>query len=225
MTRKSWFGLVRLTRKPMKLPKVSCRKLIVEKSPDGGETLKITNLASNVREQAQVGGQMQRPILHITNSLARRLGWSGTPLDSSYRSGRRPDSTQEQRRPRTFKPRRPEVGTWKTNKSKESGWLVKVSTTFDQLLSKYVKNKAGPNNRPAKRPHSPHYKRQVGSIEPPKNNVQLVTNVPTWTPPPLYQPVPYQYAYLLPPYVQTPTTVFVWDAIVSRLGGTPNFCI
>jgi hypothetical protein len=33
---------------------------------------------------------------------------------------------------------------WKTNTFKAAGRLVKSSPTFDQLLSKYVKKKAGP---------------------------------------------------------------------------------
>jgi hypothetical protein len=67
-----------------------------------------------------------------------------------------------------------------------------------------MKNKTDPNSRPTKRPYSPPHERQVGSIEPPKNNVQLIHNVPTWTPPPPYQPLTYQYAYLPPPYVPNP---------------------
>jgi hypothetical protein len=54
---------------------------------------------------------------------------------------------------------------WKTNTFKASGRLVKVSPTFDQLLSKYVKKKAGPSDRLAKRPLSPtQERRQVRPI-------------------------------------------------------------
>jgi hypothetical protein len=38
--------------------------------------------------------------------------------------------------------------------------LVKSSPTFDQLLSKYVKKKADPSNRPPKRPRLPTQERQ-----------------------------------------------------------------
>jgi hypothetical protein len=38
----------------------------------------------------------------------------------------------------------------KTNTSKASGRQVKANPTFDQLLSNYVKKKAGPTNQPAK---------------------------------------------------------------------------
>jgi hypothetical protein len=87
--------------------------------------------------------------------------------------------------------------------------LVKTGPTFDQLLSKYVKKKASPSDRPAKRPHSPiHEQRQVRPIGPPHQSeemkghtVQLRPNIPTWTPSPPYPPMPYPYTYLPPPYV------------------------
>jgi hypothetical protein len=87
--------------------------------------------------------------------------------------------------------------------------LVKTSPTFDQLLSKYVKKKADPRDRPAKRPRSPvHEQRQVRPIGPPHQSeemkghtVQLKPNIPAWTPPPPYPPMPYPYTYMPPPYV------------------------
>jgi hypothetical protein len=111
--------------------------------------------------------------------------------------------------PRTFKPRRPEIGTWKTNTFKAAGRLVKSGPTFNQLLSKYVKKKAGPSDRPAKRPRSPIREQyQVRPIGPPHQSekmeghtVQLRPNIPTWTPPPPYPHMPYPYAYIPPPYV------------------------
>jgi hypothetical protein len=98
---------------------------------------------------------MQEPVLRIPDGPARRRGWFGTPPDGPEGSGGRSGSTQDSQRPRTFKPRRLEIGTWKTNTFKAAGRLVKAGPTFDQLLSKYVKKKAGPSDRPAKRPHSP----------------------------------------------------------------------
>jgi hypothetical protein len=97
------------------------------------------------------------------------------------------------------------------NKYIQSSWsgLVKPGPTFDQLLSKYVKKKAGPSDRPAKRPCSPiHEQRQVRPIGPPHQSeemkghtVQLRPNIPTWTPPPPYPSMSYPYTYLPPPYV------------------------
>ena len=45
--------------------KVSCRKVVAEKTPDGGETLKVTITASSTGGQAQTGRQMQEPVLRI----------------------------------------------------------------------------------------------------------------------------------------------------------------
>jgi len=42
-------------------------------------------------------------------------------------------------RPRTFKPKRPEVGTWKTNEVKVQGRTANQKPTFNQLLNKYTK--------------------------------------------------------------------------------------
>jgi hypothetical protein len=72
-----------------------------------------------------------------------------------------------------------------------------------------VKKKAGPSDRPAKRPRSPiHEQRQFRPIGPPHqleemkgHTVELRPNIPTWTPPPPYPSMPYPYTYLPPPYV------------------------
>ena len=135
--------------------KTSCRKVVAEKTPDGGETLKVTITASGTGGQTQTGRQAQEPILRIADGPPSRRGRSDAspdgPANSSGRSGRAQDPQQ----PRTFKPRRPEIGTWKTNTFKAAGRLVKSGLTFDQLLSKFVKKMAGPSDRPAKQPRSP----------------------------------------------------------------------
>jgi hypothetical protein len=60
---------------------------------------------------------------------------------------------------------------WKTNTFKAVGRLVKSGLTFDQLLSKYVKKKADPSDRPPERPLLPTQERQqVRSIEPPNQS-------------------------------------------------------
>jgi hypothetical protein len=87
--------------------------------------------------------------------------------------------------------------------------VVKSGPTFDQLLSKYVKKKAGPSDRPGKRPRSPIREQcQVRPIGSPHQSeemkghtVQVRPNIPTWTPPPPYPPMPYPYTYLPPSYV------------------------
>jgi hypothetical protein len=135
--------------------KISCRKVVAEKTPNGGETLKVTITTSNTRGQVQARDQARTPILRIADGPTHRRGWSGTPPESPDHSSGRFGNTQEPRRPRTFKPRRPEIGTWKTNTVKAVGRLVRSGPTFNQLLSKYVKKKASPSDRPAKRPRSP----------------------------------------------------------------------
>ena len=119
--------------------KISCRKVVAEKTPNGGETLKVTITTSNAGGQAQARDQARAPILRIMDSPTHRRGWSGTPSDSPDHSNGRSGNTQDPQRPRTFKPRRPEIGTWKTNTFKAAGRLVKAGPTFDQLLSICVK--------------------------------------------------------------------------------------
>jgi hypothetical protein len=104
--------------------KISCRKVVAETTPDGGETLKVTITAYGTGGQART--KEQEPVLCTPDGPAHRRGRSGTPPDglenSSGRSGRAQDSQQ----PRTFKPRRPEIGTWKTNTFKAVDRLVKA---------------------------------------------------------------------------------------------------
>jgi type V secretory pathway adhesin AidA len=133
--------------------RISCRKVVAEKTPDGGETLKVT--ITNAGGQSQIGGRTREPVLCITDGPIHRRGRSETSLDSLGHSSRQSGNAKEPRRPRTFKPRQPEIGTWKTNTFKAAGRLVKSSPTFDQLLSKYVKKKDDPSDRPPKRPRLP----------------------------------------------------------------------
>jgi hypothetical protein len=166
---------------------------VAEKTPDGGETLKVTITASSTGGQAQTGRQLRKPVLRIADSPPSRRGRSDASPDGPKNSSGRSGHAQDSQRPRTFKPQRPEIGTWKTNTFKAAGWLVKPGPTFDQLLSKYVKKKADPSDRPAKRPRSPiHEQRLVRPIGSPHQSeemkghtVQLRPNLPTWTPPPL----------------------------------------
>jgi hypothetical protein len=112
----------------------------------------VTITTSGTGGQAQTKGHAREPILRITDSPVPRRGRSVTLPDGLEHSSRRFDNTQEPQRPCTFKPRRPKIGMWKTNTSKAAGRLVKSGLTFGQLLSKYVKKKAGPSDRPPKRP-------------------------------------------------------------------------
>jgi hypothetical protein len=148
-------------------------------------------------------------VLRISDSPTHRRRRSRTTPDGPKNSSGRSGNTQDLQRPRTFKPRRLEIGTWKTNTFKAVGRLVKSGLTFDQLLSKYVKKKAGPSDRPAKQPRSPIPEHQLEKpIGPPHqlkkmegHTVQLMPNIPAWTPPLPYTPMPYSYKYISPPYV------------------------
>jgi hypothetical protein len=199
--------------------------------------LKVTITTSNAGRQAQARILARAPILRIMDSPTHRRGWSGTPSDSPDHSNGRSGNTQDPQRPRTFKPRRPEIGTWKTNTFKVAGRLVKSGPTFDQLLSKYVKKKAGPSDRPAKRPRAPiQEQQQVRPIGPPHQSekteghtVQLRPNIPAWTPPPPYLPMPYQYTYVPSPYAPNqmwgmPPYPFGMPQYPAW-GGTPSICI
>jgi hypothetical protein len=146
-------------------------------------------------------------VLRISDGPTHRCRRSGTTPDGPENSSGRSDHTQGPQRPRTFKPRRLEIGTWKTNTFKAAGRLVKSGPTFDQLLSKYVKKKAGSSDRPPKRSRLPTQERQqVRPIRPPHqsertggHNVQLRSNVHARTPPLPYTPMSYHYTYIPPP--------------------------
>jgi hypothetical protein len=105
------------TREADENTKICCGKVMTEKTPNGGETLKIIIMTSNI------GGTV--------DSLLHRHGRFGTPPDSPGRSSEWFVSAHEQRRRRTFKHRRPEIDTWKTNTFKVSGRLVKAGLIFD----------------------------------------------------------------------------------------------
>jgi hypothetical protein len=126
--------------------KTSCRKVVSEKAPDGGGDSKNYHHYLQHWGQAQAGNQALAPVLRIADGPIHRRRRSGTPPNSPDHSSGRSGNAQEPRRPRTFKPRRPEIGTWKTNTFKAVGRLVKSGPTFDQLLSKYVKKKADPRD-------------------------------------------------------------------------------
>jgi hypothetical protein len=67
------------TRETDENTKISCRKLVTEKTHDGGETLKITMMTSNTGGQVQAGDQARSPVLCTTDRPVHRRGWSGTP--------------------------------------------------------------------------------------------------------------------------------------------------
>jgi hypothetical protein len=85
--------------------KISCRKVVAEK------TLKETITTSGTRGQAQTRGHAREPLLRITDGSMPRRGRSKASSDGPKHSSGQSGNTQDPQRPRTFKPRRPEIGT------------------------------------------------------------------------------------------------------------------
>jgi hypothetical protein len=81
------------------------RKVITEKTPDGGETLKITITSSSVGRQTQTGSEAKIHVLRIADGPAQSRGLSESLVDGLAREGGRSGSGQRQYRLRTFKPR------------------------------------------------------------------------------------------------------------------------
>ena len=91
-------------------------------------------------------------------------------------------------RPRTFKPKRPEVGTWKTNEVKVQGRTSNQKPSFNQLLNKYTK--AVQNDRPLKkRPRSPP--RQDRLVSPRRESSRRRGDVVTLYPPQMCATMPW----------------------------------
>jgi hypothetical protein len=61
--------------------KISCRKVVAEKTPDGGETLKVTIMTTGAGGQAQTKGQEQEPVLRIADGPTHRRRRSRTTPD------------------------------------------------------------------------------------------------------------------------------------------------
>ena len=82
-----------------------------------------------------MGGQGSSPPENRSADQARPVSPTGPTgqTGSSSRSDRSGD------RPQTFKPKRPKVGTWKTNEVKVQGRTTNQKPTFNQLLNKYTK--------------------------------------------------------------------------------------
>jgi hypothetical protein len=83
--------------------KFSCRKVVAEKTPDGGETLKVAITTSSTG--GQVLAKEQELVLRILDGSTHRRGRSGTTPDGPDNSSGRSGPTQDSQRPCTFKPR------------------------------------------------------------------------------------------------------------------------
>jgi hypothetical protein len=83
--------------------KISCRKVVAEKTPDGGETLKVTITTSGAEGQAQTKGQEQELVLRISDGPTHRRRRSRTTPDGPENSSGRSGHTQDLQRPRVRK--------------------------------------------------------------------------------------------------------------------------
>jgi hypothetical protein len=77
--------------------KISCRKVVAEKTPIGGETLKVTITTSGSGGQAQTRGHAREPILRIADGPVSRRGRSVTSPYGPERSSGWSDNVKEPR--------------------------------------------------------------------------------------------------------------------------------
>ena len=159
--------------------KIPVRTVMIGRTLDGKESLKITINTSRPGGQESSSEENRsvdqaKPVRPVSQT-----GQTGLPLD----------------RPRTFKPKRPEVGTWKVNEPKVQGTVLKQGPTFSQLLNKYTKAVQG--DRPVKkRPRSPmrgdgypennRHRGDVVTVYPPQ---KMYVTMP-WAPPASNSPYP-----------------------------------
>jgi hypothetical protein len=114
------------------------REVAYEKIPDGRETFKITVKASGHGGQGSStpsGQQTTEPVL----DRAVRLGVQGGQTVPAHGL------------PKMLVPKRPEIGNWKLNVSKNQGNIPKPKVTFDMLFDKYSKQKAVTSDRLVKK--------------------------------------------------------------------------
>lgn len=114
------------------------REVVLSNTPDGKETFKITVKGS------RLGGQKSSSQASETPGIPDKQENRPVPISKLVQSG------FAQGLLKTFKPKRPEVRTWKTNKSQSQGKVLQPKVTVDQPISKYLCQKAVRNDRPQK---------------------------------------------------------------------------
>jgi hypothetical protein len=123
--------------------KILAREVVAEKTTNGKLTLWIFVNAPKPEGQASSSSQpaiQARPV---------RLVASTSQTGTTGQTGSSDRSNRPREQPRTFKPKRPEEGTWKTNVPKLQGRRTNQGPTFGQLLNKYTK--AVQQDQPLKR--------------------------------------------------------------------------
>ena len=107
--------------------KILAREVVAEKTPDRKPTLRIFVNAPKPVGQANSSSQpavQARPV---------------RPVSPTGQTGSNDRSDRPREQPRTFKPKCPEEGTWKTNVPKLQGRCINQGPTIGQLLNKYTK--------------------------------------------------------------------------------------
>ena len=119
--------------------KILAREVIQEKTPDGKKNLKI------ILKPRMLGGKEGSSSVGQSAAQPRPV----RPVSPTGQTGPDGRSDRPGGQPRTFKPKRPEVGIWKINQPKVQGRVANQKPTFGQLSSKY--SKAVQNDRPLKK--------------------------------------------------------------------------
>ena len=120
------------------------REVILEKAPNGKKNMRI------ILKPRTLGGQEGSSSSDQSVVRLRPV----RPVSPTGQTGPDGRSDRPGGQPRTFKPKHPEVGTWKTNQPKVQGKIANQKPTFGQLLNMY--SKAVRNDQPLKkRPRSP----------------------------------------------------------------------
>jgi hypothetical protein len=123
--------------KPYLRGKELTREVAYEKTPDGRETFKSTVKASGH------GGQGSTPSGQYSTEPV---------LDKAVRPGVQGGQTAPAHgHPKMPVPKRPEIGNWKLNVTKNQGNILKTKVTFDMLFDKYSKQKAVTSDQPVKK--------------------------------------------------------------------------
>ena len=107
--------------------KILAREVIQEKTPDGKKNLRI------ILKPRMLGGQEDSSSGDRSAAQQRPV----RPVAPTGQTGPDGRSDRPGGQPRTFKPKRPEVGTWKTNQPNVQGKIANQKPTFGQLLNKY----------------------------------------------------------------------------------------
>lgn len=135
------------------------REVMLEKSNDGRENLKITikSRAWEVRktpmdkQNAAKNAAQQKGLDNLTSEIR---GVSSS-VDEQKKSARSVSQISQagfgHEVQRTLKPKWPEIGSWKTNKAKACSREVQSQLTFDWLMSKYTKQRTDSVHRPIKK--------------------------------------------------------------------------